>query len=67
MLLEQLSSRRGRRVPEVVLALAGPAVLAAGLGTVPGPGPALEPGRGAWTSAAGAALPAGLLRWELRP
>jgi penicillin G amidase len=54
--------RRARRVTSAVLAAvvsaALLALLAAGYGTVPALGPALDPGHGAWTAAAGGVRPA---------
>jgi penicillin G amidase len=61
MLSERLHSRRLRRAAHAVIALAASAVLlvvlGAGCGAIPALGPALAPGRGAWTSAAGGRLP----------
>ena len=61
MTLEQRRSRIAWRVLRVAIPLLACAallgVLAAGYGTVPALGPALDPGRGVWTSASGGELP----------
>src|SRR5216683_3918156 len=61
MTLEQRRSRIAWRVLRVAIPLLACAallsVLAFGYGTVPALGPALDPGRGVWTSASGAELP----------
>lgn len=62
MLPERRRSRQVGRISQAVLALGVSAVLlvilGAGLGPVPALGRALDPGHGAWTSAAGGRLPA---------
>ena len=61
MTLEQRRSRIAWRVLRVAIPLVACAallgVLAFGYGTVPALGPALDPGRGVWTSASGGELP----------
>ena len=61
MTLEQRRSRIAWRVLRVAIPLLACAallgVLAAGYATVPALGPALDPGRGVWTSASGGELP----------
>jgi penicillin amidase len=61
MTLEQRRSRIAWRVLRVAIPLLACAallsVLAFGYGTVPALGPALDPGRGVWTSASGGDLP----------
>ncbi|MGH3122663.1 MAG: penicillin acylase family protein, partial [Streptosporangiaceae bacterium] len=61
MTLEQRRSRIAWRVLRVAIPLLACAallgVLASGYGTVPALGPALDPGRGVWTSASGGELP----------
>ena len=61
MTLERRRSRIAWRVLRVAIPLLACAallgVLASGYGTVPALGPALDPGRGVWTSASGAELP----------
>ena len=61
MLADRRRSRLVRRVISLVLALAASAgllvVLGNGVGVTPALGPALNPGRGAWASAADAVLP----------
>lgn len=61
MMPERLRSRRLRRAAHGAIALAVCAallvVLGAGFGVFPALGPALVPGHGAWTSAAGGKLP----------
>jgi penicillin G amidase len=61
MTLERRRSRIAWRVLRVAIPLLACAallgVLAAGYGTVPALGPALDPGRGVWTSASGGELP----------
>ena len=50
--------RYGNAAVALVASVVVLALLGAGLGTLPALGPALVPGHGAWTSAAGARLPA---------
>jgi penicillin amidase len=61
VLPERRGSRQVRRVSNAVVALAVSAVLLAVLGagyaTIPGLGPVLDPGHGAWTAAADGQLP----------
>ncbi len=61
MMPEQWPSRLAWRGVRVLVALCASAavlgLLAFGYGTVPALGPALDPGRGVWTSAAGGKLP----------
>ncbi len=61
MTLERRRSRIAWRVLRVAIPLLACAallgVLASGYGTVPALGPALDPGRGVWTSASGGELP----------
>jgi penicillin G amidase len=61
MLPERHRLRQARRVIHAVAALCVSAallgLLAFGYGTIPALGPALDPGHGAWTSAAGGKLP----------
>jgi penicillin amidase len=61
MLPEQRHSRRVRRIVRAAIALGASVVLltvlGAGYGPVPGLGPALDPGHGAWTSVSGGLLP----------
>lgn len=61
MMPGRLRSRRLRRAAHAAIALAASTgllvLLGAGYGEIPALGPALVPGRGAWTSAAGGKLP----------